>query len=100
MIFLAILLLIKYRGFCEVNTQLSKEFPYFIKTDISDYFSNINLYRLLAMINSRIDKENSPKFTPLQLKMIKETLYYCGNCKFPLVENSTCSFFGYYHIFR
>lgn len=83
----------QYRGFCEVNTQLSKEFPYFIKTDISDYFSNINLDRLLAMINSRIDKENSSKFTPLQLKMIKETLYYCGNGKFPLVENSTCSSF-------
>lgn len=83
----------QYRGFCEVNTQLSKEFPYFIKTDISDYFSNINLDRLLAMINSRIDKENSPKFTPLQLKMIKETLYYCGNGKFPLVESSTCSSF-------
>ena len=83
----------QYRGFCEVNTQLSKEFPYFIKTDISDYFSNINLDRLLAMINSRIDKENSPKFTMLQLKMIKEMLYYCGNGKFPLVENSTCSSF-------
>lgn len=83
----------QYRGFCEVNTQLSKEFPYFIKTDISDYFSNINLDRLLAMINSRIDKENSSKFTPLQLKMIKEMLYYCGNGKFPLVENSTCSSF-------
>lgn len=83
----------QYRGFCEVNTQLSKEFPYFIKTDISDYFSNINLDRLLAMINSRIEKENSLKFTPLQLKMMKEILYYCGSGKFPLVENSPCSSF-------
>lgn len=83
----------QYKGFCEVNTQLSKEFPYFIKTDISDYFSNINLDRLLSMINSRIDETNKSKFTPLQIKMIKEILYYCGNGKFPLVENSICSSF-------
>lgn len=83
----------RYKAFCQVNTQLSKEYPFFIKTDISDYYSNINLDKLITNITDRIDEEKEKKFTPLQLRMIKELLYYCGRGKFPLVENSTCSSF-------
>ena len=80
----------QYREFCEVNTHLAKEFPFFIKTDVSDYFSNIKLDRLIKLVNSRIDKK---EFTSLQLKMIKNLLYYCGNSKFPLIENSISTSF-------
>lgn len=74
-----------------INDNIS-EYQYFIKTDITSFFSNINVDILIDLIDnsSNIEKTN---FTPTQLKMIKELLIYCGAGKFPTIENSIASSF-------
>lgn len=65
---------------------------FFIKTDVTSFFPNINLDVLISKIDKQcnIDEIN---FTPLQLSMIKELLSYCGDGRFPTVENSIASSF-------
>lgn len=63
---------------------------YFIKTDVTNFFPNINLDILINQIDKRSNIEDT-YFTPTQLKMIKELLLYCGGGKFPTIENSTAS---------
>lgn len=80
----------EYNNFSNLNNQYANNgFSYFIKTDLSDYFSNINL----NILNYLIDKHSNKKFTPLQQKSIIDLLSYCGNGKFPIVQNSTGSSF-------
>ena len=72
-----------------INTHISG-CQYFIKTDVTNFFPNINLDILIKQIDERSNIEDV-YFTPTQLKMIKELLLYCGNGKFPTIENSTAS---------
>lgn len=77
--------------FKELNASID-EYKYFIKTDISNFYANINVDKLV----SRIDKVCNLKkvvFTPTQLYLYKELLKYCGNGRFPLIENSVASSF-------
>lgn len=77
----------EYNEFAKWNTYYSDDYPVFIKTDLSDYYSNLNINKLLELIQSRIEK----KFTPVQAKSIKDILTFCGKNKFPLIENSVGS---------
>ena len=70
-----------------INAHISDS-QYFIKTDVTNFFPNINLDILINQIDKRSNIENT-YFTPTQLKMIKELLLYCGGGKFPTIENST-----------
>lgn len=80
----------EYQDFSKWNNYYAVEdYPYFIKTDLSDYFTNINLNELVASMNKRCNK----KFTPLQQKTIVDIFSYCGNGKYPLVQNSVSSSF-------
>ena len=80
----------EYQNFSKWNNYYAVEdYPYFIKTDLSDYFTNINLSKLVASMNKRFSK----KFTPLQQKTIVDIFSYCGNGKYPLVQNSVSSSF-------
>lgn len=73
----------------EINEDLSK-YQYFIKTDIREFFGNINLNRLIQRID-KIANENDTKITQNHLQLLKELLQYCGNGHFPIIENSTAS---------
>lgn len=79
----------QYQEFSKWNNYYAEEYPYFIKTDLSDYFSNIKFDKLLNLINNNVQA----KFTPIQQKTIIDILNYCGDGKFPLVQNSTASSF-------
>ena len=79
----------QYQEFSKWNNYYAEEYPYFIKTDLSDYFSNIKFGKLLNLINNNVQA----KFTPIQQKTIIDILNYCGDSKFPLVQNSTASSF-------
>lgn len=73
----------------ELNASIG-EYQYFIKTDITSFYSNININKLI----DRIDKNcnaNSVVFSQTQLQLYKELLLYCGNGRFPLIENSIAS---------
>lgn len=72
-----------------INTYISG-CQFFIKTDVTSFFPNINL----DMLISKIDKQcnlNEINFTAFQLSMFKELLSYCGDGRFPTVENSIAS---------
>ena len=72
-----------------INANISTS-NYFIKTDVTSFFPNINLDILINLIDKRCNVEKT-NFTPTQLKMIKELLSYCGAGKFPTIENSVAS---------
>ena len=72
-----------------INAHIS-DCQYFIKTDVTNFYPNINLDILINQIDKRSNLEGV-WFTPTQLKMIKELLLYCGAGKFPIIENSTAS---------
>ncbi len=77
--------------FKELNSCID-EYQYFIKTDITNFFANINIDKLIVQIDAVC---NSKKlvFTQIQLQLFKELLKYCGNGRFPLIENSVASSF-------
>lgn len=75
--------------FKELNSYID-EYPYFIKTDITNFFSNINIDKLVAQIDN-ICNTDEVKFSQTQLQIYKELLLYCGDGAFPLIENSVAS---------
>ncbi|MGJ7045792.1 AbiA family abortive infection protein [Thermoanaerobacterium thermosulfurigenes] len=79
-----------YDAFCkEINAEL-ENYDYFIKTDIRDFFKNINLNKLFSRID-QVSNENCVSITQYQLHLYKEFIYYCGNGNFPLIENSVAT---------
>lgn len=61
-----------------------------IKIDITSFFANINVDKLISQIDEVCNSEKVI-FTQTQLHLFKELLKYCGNGKFPLIENSMAS---------
>lgn len=77
--------------FKELNASID-EYQFFIKTDITNFFANINVDKLISQIDS-ICNSDSVTFSQTQLHLFKELLTYCGNGRFPLIENSVASSF-------
>lgn len=79
-----------YHNFYNAVNDASSEYRYYIKTDIKDFYDNINLDLLLSIIDSKINTPNQ-QISPSQLYLYKRFFSYCGDGRFPLVENSICS---------
>lgn len=77
--------------FKELNASID-EYQYFIKTDITNFFANISVDKLIAQIDGVCNSE-TVSFSQTQLHLFKELLSYCGNGRFPLIENSVASSF-------
>ncbi len=77
--------------FKELNSSID-EYQYFIKTDITSFFSNLSVDKLIAQIDKVCNSDNVV-FSQTQLHLFKELLKYCGNGRFPLIENSIASSF-------
>lgn len=77
--------------FKAINAHIG-ESQFFIKTDLSSFFSNINVDLLVSRIDSICNKD-AVCFSQTQLSIFKELLLYCGGGRFPLVENSIASSF-------
>ena len=60
---------------------------YFIKTDISSFYGNINVNELVDRINKVCNKD-STVIPQSQLLLLKELLLYCVDGYYPLIENS------------
>lgn len=72
--------------FKEINASID-DYQYFIKTDITNFFSNISVDKLIEQID-KVCNSNAIVFSQTQLHLFKELLIYCGNGRFPLIENS------------
>jgi len=75
--------------FKEINREIDK-YQYFIKTDISNFYSNINIDKLINQIEE-VCKKSRLTISQTQLLLLKSLLQYCGSGKFPLIENSVAS---------
>ena len=82
----------EYDTFCKVLNIYKDDFDYFIKTDISDFYSSINLNKLISIVdeNCKIQGNIFPQHT---LQGYKEFISYCGKGKFACTENSIASSF-------
>ncbi len=79
-----------YDVFFKTLNDVSQSYQYFIKTDIKNFFSNININLLFEMIDHILKKAGNV----ISLKdslIYKEILVCMGQGEFPLVENSTVS---------
>lgn len=82
----------QYDNFCKTLNTYKDDFDFFIKTDISDFFSNINLDKLINRIDTKCnDKENV--FSQPVLQVYKEFISYCGKGRFACTENSIAASF-------
>ena len=77
--------------FKELNASIG-EYQYFIKTDITNFFSNISVDKLISQIDV-VCNADDVVFSQTQLHLFKELLTYCGSGRFPLIENSMASSF-------
>ena len=75
--------------FKSINSGI-ENYQYFIKTDISNFFSSINIDKLIYRIDA-ICNEKVSNIPQCYLRMFKELLTYCGEGRFPLIENSVAS---------
>jgi AbiA family abortive infection protein len=79
-----------YDNFFKVINNILEQYQFFIKTDVSGFYPNINLDKLIYKIDS-ICNFNTLNISQTCLSLYKEILSYCGKGRFPLVENSVAS---------
>lgn len=75
--------------FKSLNSSI-ENYQYFIKTDLTNFFSNISIDTLLHQIDTVCNRD-SRRFSQVQLQLFKELLSYSGGGRFPLIENSIAS---------
>ena len=75
--------------FKSINSDI-EQYQYFIKTDITNFFSTINLDKLIHQIDM-VCNSDSAQISQNHLRLYKELLAYCGDGRFPLIENSIAS---------
>lgn len=75
--------------FKSVNADI-EGYQYFIKTDISNFFPSISLDKLISRMD-QVCNSDRVQIPQNRLSLYKMILQYCGNGRFPLIENSVCT---------
>lgn len=79
-----------YDVFFKTLNDLSQSYRYFIKTDVKDFFPNIDMNKLFDIINLRF-AETGVQIAQKDLLVYKELLLCLGQGEFPLIENCAIS---------
>lgn len=79
-----------YDDFFKAINAGAEQYQYYIKTDITSFFGNINVNELIDRIND-ICNGTQQTISQTQLLLLKELLLYCGDGYYPLIENSMAS---------
>ena len=82
----------QYDNFCKSLNLYKYDFDFYIKTDISDFFSNINLDKLINIIDKKCNTQENVFSQPV-LQVYKEFILYCGKGRFACTENSIAASF-------
>ena len=82
----------QYDNFCKTLNLYKDDFDYFIKTDITDFFSNISMDKLISIIDKKCNCATATFSQPV-LQTYKEFILYCGKGKFACTENSIAASF-------
>lgn len=80
----------EYDSFYKAINAYADAYPYFIKTDIANFYGNINVNELIARIN-HVCNQTTQCMPQNELLLMKELLLFCGNGDYPLIENSMAS---------
>ena len=80
----------EYDDFFKAINAGAEQYQYFVKTDITSFFSNINVNELIDGINEVCNKVTQT-VSQTQLLLLKELLLYSGDGYYPLIENSMAS---------
>jgi len=78
-----------YDEYCIEAKKCSERYTYCLKTDISNFFSNINIEQLIDLV----DKATGGTIGSVDLAMLSGLLSYCGRGQFPIIQNSVASSF-------
>lgn len=70
-----------YDGFFKKSKFKIEDYQYFIKTDLTNFFANINIDTLIHNIDS-VCNSTDIRFTQAQLQLYKELFSYSGNGRF------------------
>lgn len=76
-----------YGLFFNETLGVSKEYQYYFKTDISNFFRDINLNKLFDMISKNINADNI-KLSETDILTYKNIFNYFGDFGYPVLENS------------
>ena len=83
-----------YDEFYNSINSKKNDFDYYLKTDLSNFFSNININILVEKIDKNCNKKgNKITINSSELKVLKDILEYAGFGKFPTIENSVATSF-------
>ena len=82
----------EYDTFFKELNSYQDEYKYYIKTDITNFFSNINMDKLIERIDY-VCNEDKTIFSQTRLQLYKKIIEYSGDGRFPLIENSVMSSF-------
>ena len=77
----------EYDSFFKEINSYQEVYDYYIKTDVTNFFPNINVDKLICRID-QVSNRQMVRVKQTTLQLIKELLLYVGNGRFPLVENS------------
>lgn len=80
----------EYNNFCKKTIKLSKNYKYYIKTDIKSFFSSINMDLLFSYISSNIN-ETELNITLEELNFMEEFIKFIGDGKLPQIEEGITS---------
>lgn len=80
----------EYNEFCKKAIKLSKKYKYYIKTDIKNFFNNINIDLLFYYISSNIN-DTKLNVSLEELNFMKEFLKFIGDGKLPQIEEGITS---------
>jgi AbiA family abortive infection protein len=79
-----------YDNFYKTINTYAQEYQYFIKTDITNFYGNINVNELMNRINE-VCNRSTQEISQSEILLMKELLLFCGNGNYPLIENSLAS---------
>lgn len=79
-----------YDAFFKSINSYTDDYQYYIKTDITNFFGCINQDILFDRIDDVCNRAKT-NISQLELSLYKELFSYCGNGRFPLIENSLAS---------
>ncbi|MBQ4124275.1 hypothetical protein IJD44_11235 [bacterium] len=77
-----------YNNYCKEINNNSQSYTHFIKLDINNFFTNININTLFDLINLKLNN-GKINIRTRDLLFYKELLKCLGNGTFPIIRNST-----------
>lgn len=84
-----------WQTYCKALKRLSTDYEYCLRTDISNFFGTINVDSLI----SKMQRYSDGNYTASDGFFLKAILLYCGNGKYPIIQNHPTLSFLATHVY-